>query len=101
MRLVSISSPAMIHFGRAFFSPEPGHIANSSPRAPFMTSTLQQEGGRKLGMSAQQVMRVAQGLYERGYITYMRTDSTNLSETAVKAARKWGYKVKGIPEGQA
>jgi DNA topoisomerase I len=59
----------------------------SSPKAPFMTSTLQQEGGRKLGMSAQQVMRVAQGLYERGYITYMRTDSTNLSETAVKAAR--------------
>ncbi|MDP1822169.1 MAG: type I DNA topoisomerase [Archangium sp.] len=59
----------------------------SSPKPPFMTSTLQQEGGRKLGMSAQQVMRVAQGLYERGYITYMRTDSTSLSETAVKAAR--------------
>ncbi len=59
----------------------------SSPKPPFMTSTLQQEGGRKLGMSAQQVMRVAQGLYERGYITYMRTDSTNLSETAIKAAR--------------
>ncbi|HEY0882326.1 MAG TPA: type I DNA topoisomerase, partial [Archangium sp.] len=59
----------------------------SSPKAPFMTSTLQQEGGRKLGMSAQQVMRVAQGLYERGYITYMRTDSTNLSETAINAAR--------------
>lgn len=59
----------------------------SSPKPPFMTSTLQQEGGRKLGMSAQQVMRVAQGLYERGYITYMRTDSTNLSETAINAAR--------------
>ncbi|MFZ5446109.1 MAG: type I DNA topoisomerase, partial [Myxococcota bacterium] len=59
----------------------------SSPKPPFMTSTLQQEGGRKLGMSAQQVMRVAQGLYERGYITYMRTDSTNLSETALNAAR--------------
>jgi DNA topoisomerase-1 len=59
----------------------------SSPKAPFMTSTLQQEGGRKLRMSAQQVMRVAQGLYERGYITYMRTDSTNLSETALDAAR--------------
>jgi DNA topoisomerase-1 len=59
----------------------------SSPKPPFMTSTLQQEGGRKLGMSAQQVMRVAQGLYERGYITYMRTDSTNLSDTAVSAAR--------------
>ncbi len=59
----------------------------SSPKPPFMTSTLQQEGGRKLRMSAQQVMRVAQGLYERGYITYMRTDSTSLSETAVTAAR--------------
>jgi DNA topoisomerase I len=59
----------------------------SSPKAPFMTSTMQQEGGRKLNMSAQQVMRVAQGLYERGYITYMRTDSTSLSETAIKAAR--------------
>ena len=59
----------------------------SSPKAPFMTSTLQQEGGRKLNMSASQVMRVAQGLYERGYITYMRTDSTMLSESAVGAAR--------------
>jgi DNA topoisomerase-1 len=59
----------------------------STPKAPFMTSTLQQEGGRKLNMSAQQVMRLAQGLYEGGYITYMRTDSTNLSETAITAAR--------------
>ncbi len=61
--------------------------SRSSPKPPFMTSTLQQEAGRKLNMSAQQVMRVAQGLYERGYITYMRTDSTSLSETAVNAAR--------------
>jgi DNA topoisomerase-1 len=59
----------------------------SSPKPPFMTSTLQQEGGRKLSLSAQQVMRLAQGLYERGYITYMRTDSTALSETALSAAR--------------
>lgn len=59
----------------------------SRPKAPFMTSTLQQEGGRKLRLSAAQVMRVAQGLYERGYITYMRTDSTNLSQTALDAAR--------------
>ena len=57
------------------------------PYPPFMTSTLQQEGGRKLRLSSQQVMRVAQRLYENGYITYMRTDSTNLSETAVTAAR--------------
>jgi len=59
----------------------------SGPRAPFMTSTLQQEAGRKLRLSASQVMRLAQGLYERGYITYMRTDSTALSDTAIVAAR--------------
>ena len=60
----------------------------SKPKAPFITSTLQQVGGSRLRMSAQQVMRVAQGLYERGYITYMRTDSTTLSETALSAARQ-------------
>jgi DNA topoisomerase-1 len=59
----------------------------SSPKPPFITSTLQQEGGRKLGMSSGQVMRTAQGLYERGYITYMRTDSVTLSEEALAAAR--------------
>ncbi len=58
-----------------------------SPAAPFMTSTLQQEASRKLRWGAQRTMRVAQGLYERGYITYMRTDSTTLSESAVTAAR--------------
>ncbi len=57
------------------------------PYPPFMTSTLQQEAGRKLRWSSQVVMRVAQRLYENGYITYMRTDSTNLSETALSAAR--------------
>jgi DNA topoisomerase-1 len=57
------------------------------PYAPFMTSTLQQEAGRKFRWSAQQVMRTAQRLYENGFITYMRTDSTNLSETALAAAR--------------
>ncbi|HLS92787.1 MAG TPA: type I DNA topoisomerase, partial [Microbacterium sp.] len=57
------------------------------PYAPFTTSTLQQEAGRKLGMTAKVAMSVAQSLYERGYITYMRTDSTNLSSQAVQAAR--------------
>ncbi|WP_027480580.1 type I DNA topoisomerase [Deinococcus pimensis] len=57
------------------------------PYAPFITSTLQQEGGRKLGMSAARTMRAAQKLYEGGYITYMRTDSTTLSREAMDAAR--------------
>ncbi len=57
------------------------------PYAPFTTSSLQQEAGRKFGWSSQQVMRTAQRLYENGFITYMRTDSTNLSETALRAAR--------------
>ncbi|GGP36073.1 DNA topoisomerase 1 [Saccharothrix coeruleofusca] len=57
------------------------------PYAPFMTSTLQQEAGRKLRFSADRTMRAAQKLYENGYITYMRTDSTTLSETAISAAR--------------
>jgi DNA topoisomerase-1 len=57
------------------------------PYPPFMTSTLQQEAGRKLRFPAERTMRVAQRLYENGYITYMRTDSTNLSETALAAAR--------------
>src|SRR5262249_33730337 len=59
----------------------------SRPKPPFITSSLQQVGGSRLRMSAQHVMRVAQGLYERGYITYMRTDSTTLSDTALAAAR--------------
>ncbi len=59
----------------------------SSPKPPFMTSTLQQEGGRKLRLSAAQVMRLAQGLYERGFITYMRTDNVSLSAEALAAVR--------------
>jgi DNA topoisomerase-1 len=59
----------------------------SRPQAPFMTSTLQQEGGRKLRLSSSQVMRLAQGLYERGYITYMRTDNVTLSDEAMQAVR--------------
>jgi DNA topoisomerase-1 len=60
----------------------------SKPKPPFITSTLQQVGGSRLRMSSRQVMSVAQRLYEEGYITYMRTDSTTLSETAISAARK-------------
>ena len=58
------------------------------PYAPFITSTLQQEAARKLRFSSQMTMRVAQRLYENGYITYMRTDSVNLSESAIAAARQ-------------
>jgi DNA topoisomerase I len=57
------------------------------PYAPFMTSTLQQEAGRKLRFSSERTMSIAQRLYENGYITYMRTDSTTLSESAINAAR--------------
>lgn len=57
------------------------------PAPPFTTSTLQQESSRKLGLSARETMRVAQSLYEQGYITYMRTDSVHLSAQAIAAAR--------------
>tara|TARA_Y100001968_G_scaffold314963_2_gene341016 strand:- start:12651 stop:15344 length:2694 start_codon:yes stop_codon:yes gene_type:complete len=57
------------------------------PVPPFTTSTLQQEANRKLRLSARETMRCAQGLYERGFITYMRTDSVHLSDQAIKAAR--------------
>jgi DNA topoisomerase-1 len=57
------------------------------PKPPFTTSTMQQDAGSRLGWGAQITMRIAQRLYENGYITYMRTDSINLSEQAIKAAR--------------
>jgi DNA topoisomerase I len=65
------------------------------PYAPFMTSTLQQEAGRKLRFSAERTMRTAQRLYENGYITYMRTDSTNLSDSALAAARQQARELYG------
>ncbi len=71
------------------------------PTAPFTTSTLQQEAGRKLRFTARQTMSVAQSLYENGYITYMRTDSTTLSQQAVDAARSQAvtlYGADSIPE---
>ncbi|HEY4464564.1 MAG TPA: type I DNA topoisomerase [Streptosporangiaceae bacterium] len=66
-----------------------------SPYAPFRTTTLQQEASRKLGFSAKHTMSVAQRLYENGYITYMRTDSTTLSQTAVDAARRQARELYG------
>lgn len=61
--------------------------STSKPQPPFITSTLQQAGNRKLGLSARDVMRVAQSLYEQGFITYMRTDSPTLSQEALTATR--------------
>src|ERR1700722_18144113 len=72
-----------------------------SPYPPFMTSTLQQEAGRKLRFPSQRTMRVAQDLYEQGYITYMRTDSTTLSDQALAAARAQARSLYGpayVPE---
>ena len=65
--------------------------AKKSPSAPFTTSTLQQEASRKLGYSVSKTMLVAQKLYESGFITYMRTDSVNLSESAIEDAQKTIY----------
>ena len=76
--------------------------SKKSPAAPFTTSTLQQEAGRKLGMSVSQTMSVAQRLHEAGYITYMRTDSVNLSDRrSLRRKRRscrFGEKIFGSPQ---
>lgn len=72
-----------------------------SPKAPFITSSLQQEAGNKLRLSAGEVMRIAQGLYESGYISYMRTDNVALSDEAIAAVRSEitsSYGAKFVPE---
>src|SRR5205085_7246402 len=71
------------------------------PAPPFMTSTLQQEASRKLRFTAQTTMSLAQRLYENGYITYMRTDSTTLSESALAAARSQAAELFGGEYGPA
>ncbi len=74
---------------------------NPKPGAPFRTTTLQQEASRKLGFTAKHAMSVAQRLYENGYITYMRTDSVTLSQTAINAARVQARELYGpeyVPE---
>lgn len=86
--------------GEASVSSVEAKPGTRSPRAPFTTSTLQQEAGRKLSMSAKHAMSVAQRLYEKGFITYMRTDSTALSTQAVQAAREQAvamYGEKAVP----
>ncbi|PRQ12174.1 type I DNA topoisomerase [Corynebacterium sp. 13CS0277] len=65
------------------------------PYAPFMTSTLQQEAGKKLHYTSERTMRIAQRLYENGHITYMRTDSTSLSESGLRAARQQATELYG------
>jgi DNA topoisomerase-1 len=94
--LASRLEQASFHVGRVERKPY-----SRRPSAPFMTSTLQQEASRKLRFTAQTTMRVAQRLYENGYITYMRTDSTTLSESALTAARSQARELYGadyVPE---
>ena len=91
VRLLTEPEAALVASGLAATTPAVTSVTEkpftSKPQPPFMTSTLQQEAGRKLRMSAQSAMRTAQRLYEEGWITYMRTDSTTLSSEAIAAAR--------------
>ncbi|WP_241246342.1 type I DNA topoisomerase [Microbacterium endophyticum] len=79
---------AVVAAGEASVSSVEAKPGTRSPKAPFTTSTMQQEAGRKLSMSAKHAMSVAQRLYEKGFITYMRTDSQSLSTQAITAARE-------------
>lgn len=76
---------------------------SSRPRAPFITSTLQQTASTRLGFGVKKTMMLAQRLYEAGYITYMRTDSTNLSQDALNMARSYienHFGAQYLPENQ-
>lgn len=88
-----LKSSAMADFSIEDLQKKP---AKKSPAAPFTTSTLQQEASRKLGFPVAKTMQVAQRLYEAGFITYMRTDSLNLSEDARKAAKEEITKSYGV-----
>jgi DNA topoisomerase I len=104
-----LKSAAVLHLSESAATELAGRLRGSSfevrsverkpytrkPYAPFRTTTLQQEASRKLGFSAKHTMQVAQRLYENGFITYMRTDSITLSETAIAAARSQAIKLYG------
>src|SRR5690349_2972341 len=115
-RLVSASGKGVVHLDEALATriaeaclPLKARVTDVQekpytrrPSAPFTTSTLQQEASRKLRMSSKNAMRVAQRLYENGYITYMRTDSTTLSDAATTAARSQArdlYGAEYVPDG--
>lgn len=91
----------ILHSGTASVQEVDNKPYKRRPAAPFTTSTLQQEASRKLRLSSRDTMRLAQSLYENGFITYMRTDSVNLSQQALQAARAQIaelYGVKALPE---
>ncbi|WP_449061142.1 type I DNA topoisomerase [Planomonospora algeriensis] len=105
----TLKNPGVLHLDEEAARTLAGRLAGTSytvgsverrpytrkPYAPFRTTTLQQEASRKLGFSAKLTMQIAQRLYENGFITYMRTDSITLSETAVAAARSQAIKLYG------
>jgi DNA topoisomerase-1 len=105
--IILLDEPAAQHLEKALKlgTPQIAEVESKPftqrPYAPFTTSTLQQEGSRKLGFGAKRTMAIAQTLYENGFITYMRTDSTNLSREAIEMARGYLEKRHGkayVPE---